>query len=123
MKAPSLRPQLRLSCSSLTGCAGGGSSVINHFDPRSRKDSAGQGSFSQLDCHSSPHVSTLFKSGSCRSLRDQRSEGEKDSMSGYDVFDNQSGPGSPEEEKIKLKLRFFFLNPLEKYWATRRLPW
>jgi len=29
----------------------------------------------------------------------------------------------PEEEKIKRKLKFFFMNPVEKYYATRKLPW
>ena len=29
------------------------------------------------------------------------------------------GPGSPEEEKLKRKLKFFFMNPVEKYHATR----
>merc|ERR1719481_2127528 len=31
-------------------------------------------------------------------------------------------PG-PEEEKMKRKLKFFFMNPAEKYIATRKIPW
>ena len=46
------------------------------------------------------------------------------SITGYEVLENHAGPGSvEEEEKIKGKLNFFFLNPIDKYLATRRLPW
>ena len=45
------------------------------------------------------------------------------SASGYERLPSASGPHSPEEEKIKRKLKFFFFNPVEKYYATRKLPW
>lgn len=44
-------------------------------------------------------------------------------LPGYERLQSGCGPGSPEEEKIKRKLKFFFLNPVEKYYATRKLPW
>ena len=44
-------------------------------------------------------------------------------VSGYERLQGGLGPGSSEEEKIKRKLKFFFLNPVEKYYATRKLPW
>ena len=140
MRAPSLRPQSRLSCSSLTGCDGVGVPAIHLTRPSSSLLRSGQGCCSsQAGCHSSQHISRLLKSSSCDCWRDQSVNGRDRwvnkihhlwptnavscSMSGYDVFENHHGPDSPEEEKIKGKLRFFFLNPLEKYWATRRLPW
>lgn len=45
------------------------------------------------------------------------------STTGYEVLENHSGPGDAEEEKIKGKLNFFFLNPIDKYLASKRLPW
>jgi len=45
-------------------------------------------------------------------------------VSGYERLQGGlGGSGSSEEEKIKRKLKFFFLNPVEKYYATRKLPW
>jgi len=52
-----------------------------------------------------------------------RGGSQSSNMPGYDRLENSSGPGSPEEEKIKRKLKFFFLNPVEKYHATRKIPW
>ena len=45
------------------------------------------------------------------------------STTGYEVLENHSGPGDAEEEKMKWKLHFFFLNPIDKYLASKRLPW
>ena len=60
------------------------------------------------------------------------------SLDGYERLQSFTGPGSQvvphtvlvrtalcsqEEERIKRKLKFFFFNPLEKYYATRKLPW
>jgi len=45
--------------------------------------------------------------------------GDSHNISGYERLQS----GSSEEEKIKRKLKFFFLNPVEKYYATRKLPW
>ena len=42
---------------------------------------------------------------------------------GYQRLESVMGPGSPEEEKLKRKLKFFFMNPVEKYHATRKIPW
>ena len=42
---------------------------------------------------------------------------------GYQRLDPVTGRGSTEEEILKRKLKFFFMNPLEKYYATRKLPW
>jgi len=43
---------------------------------------------------------------------------------GYSRLNSSSfGQGSAEEEKLKRKLKFHFLNPVEKYYATRKLPW
>ena len=42
---------------------------------------------------------------------------------GYQRLETVIGPGSPEEEKLKRKLKFFFMNPVEKYHATRKIPW
>ena len=39
------------------------------------------------------------------------------------MLENHSGPGDAEEEKMKGKLNFFFLNPIDKYLASKRLPW
>jgi len=44
-------------------------------------------------------------------------------MDGYQRLETCSGPQSGEEEKLKRKLKFFFMNPIEKYYATRKLPW
>ena len=49
--------------------------------------------------------------------------GGQSDLPGYERLQSGSGAGSPEEEKIKRKLKFFFLNPVEKYYATRKLPW
>ena len=49
--------------------------------------------------------------------------GGQSDLPGYERLQSGCGPGSPEEEKIKRKLKFFFLNPVEKYYATRKLPW
>ena len=38
-------------------------------------------------------------------------------MPGYQRL--PSPTSSPEEEKVKRKLKFFFMNPAEKYYATR----
>ena len=54
----------------------------------------------------------------CR--RTSRMELESD---GYQRLESVIGPGSPEEEKLKRKLKFFFMNPVEKYHATRKIPW
>ena len=54
----------------------------------------------------------------CR--RTSRQELESD---GYQRLESVMGPGSPEEEKLKRKLKFFFMNPMEKYQATRKFPW
>ena len=54
----------------------------------------------------------------CR--RTSRMELESD---GYQRLESVMGPGSPEEEKLKRKLKFFFMNPVEKYHATRKIPW
>eukprot|EP00092_Neocalanus_flemingeri_P041214 GFUD01044874.1.p1 GENE.GFUD01044874.1~~GFUD01044874.1.p1 ORF type:complete len:647 (+),score=101.15 GFUD01044874.1:110-2050(+) len=45
------------------------------------------------------------------------------SSAGYELLDNNEGPGSVEEEEIKVKLKFFFLNPMDKYLLTRKIPW
>merc|ERR1740131_513389 len=34
-----------------------------------------------------------------------------------------SSSATPEEEKMKRKLKFFFMNPADKYIATRKIPW
>ena len=38
---------------------------------------------------------------------------------GYQRLENWIGPQSTEEEKLKRKLKFFFMNPVDKYYATR----
>ena len=43
----------------------------------------------------------------------------RDNLEGYQRLESIIGPGSPEEEKLKRKLKFFFMNPVEKYYATR----
>ena len=60
-------------------------------------------------------------SGSVKGAEESVIRGDQSDLPGHDRL--QSGCGSPEEEKIKSKLKFFFLNPVEKYYATRTLPW
>ena len=38
---------------------------------------------------------------------------------GYQRLETNYGPAPAEEEKLKRKLKFFFMNPVEKYYATR----
>ena len=38
---------------------------------------------------------------------------------GYQRLENLIRPQTTEEEKLKRKLKFFFMNPVEKYYATR----
>lgn len=48
-------------------------------------------------------------------------KGNDSSLSGYERLPPLTN--CPEEEKIKRKLKFFFMNPAEKYYATRKIPW
>jgi hypothetical protein len=62
-------------------------------------------------------------SGSFKGAEESVFRGVQSDLPGQDMLQSGCGPGSPEEEKIKSKLKFFFLNPVEKYYATRKLPW
>ena len=48
--------------------------------------------------------------------------GDQSDLAGYNRLQTVD-PRVQEEEKIKRKLKFFFFNPVEKYYATRKLPW
>jgi len=45
------------------------------------------------------------------------------SISGYEPLVMPGDGVAPEEEKVKRKLKFFFMNPRDKYIATRQIPW
>ena len=41
----------------------------------------------------------------------------------FQPFNLPPNTNSPEEEKMKRKLKFFFMNPKDKYIATKQIPW
>jgi len=59
--------------------------------------------------------------GAYESDEDVAFKGRNSSQSGYERLPNSAS--FPEEEKIKRKLKFYFMNPADKYYATRQLPW
>ena len=84
----------------------------------SRRNSGGR-TFSNCDCQA------------CTELLDARptrgglagTTNNKCSGSGYEILEPHLELLDREEEKIKSKLLFFFLNPIEKYLMSKRIPW
>ena len=84
--------------------------------PRDDKERRSSGSFKGPEESDLEDEEVAFRG--CR--RTSRIELESD---GYQRLESVIGPGSPDEEKLKRKLKFFFMNPVEKYHATRKIPW
>jgi len=84
----------------------------------SRGNSYGR-NFSSCDCQA---CTELFDSRSARGGL-AGATNNKCSFSGYEVLEPHIELFDSEEEKIKSQLTFFFLNPIEKYQMSRRVPW
>ena len=53
-------------------------------------------------------------SGSFKGAEESVCRGGQSNLSEHERPQSGCGPGSPEEEEIKKKLKFFFMNPVEK---------
>ena len=102
----------------------GGGEDIDTADSRERR--RGSGSF--LGAEESDEEISFRGSGSLRDrlgetslviALQQNSQLTFAGSDGYQRLETSSGPQPCEEEKLKRKLKFFFMNPVEKYYATR----
>jgi len=90
--------------------------------------SGGLVSFAGMSNSATSAVSSMGRRGSgsykgaYESDDDIAAKGQNNGQSGYQRLPSRE-PSCPEEEKIKRKLKFFFMNPADKYHATRSLPW
>jgi len=118
-----LRPRSRHN----SGNMGGEDAVTPLLQGEEGLQSSGLVSFAGMSNSASSAVSGRRGSGSYRGAYESDDEiaakgrSPSSTMPGYQRL--PAGTSSPEEEKIKRKLKFFFMNPAEKYYATRKLPW
>ena len=67
-------------------------------------------------------TSTTYEEGTPPIQVTEYSSVAMDSPTIYGKHLQGAGPSSPGEERLKRRLRFFFLNPVQKWAATRRFP-
>lgn len=101
--------------------------------PRSRNPSSEQFSptvCGNLDDGVSPNMVTFNRdrrgSGSYRGAYESDDDiafKGVDTSPGYEPLGTSQLAGCPNEEKMKRKLKFYFMNPVDKFYATRKIPW